>query len=269
MSMGMGYGPEYARRNSAEARAELADIQANVRAERHQALLDELGRHSAELLPGAVEEIARLHGKTLGVAADPARVAVAVAEFMSSGLSARFKAPAPEADTLRKVVSRYRDRFKSDAAADAFVARHAMDLSHRPEADVVAHVVRLLHDRSSNQFLKSPVPPSPQVRRVAELMRPWSHQIATDEIELAESWGDLVDPLQARRSDVDLERTILFRLGAAHNAKHIRNGAFDPEDRRGDRAGVRRAAAQASPEQPPAPGTWAEANAAHFARSGF
>jgi hypothetical protein len=84
---------------------------------------------------------------------------------------------------------------------------------------------------------------------VAALMKPWAHQLQTDEVELAESWRDLVDPLQPRRPDSDLERTILIRLGLPHNAKHLRDGAFDPSDARGPRAGIGRPADRAEQQQ--------------------
>ena len=240
-----GYDDSYARQNSPEGRAAIEQARAEVKAAQDEALLEELSRHQDALLPGAVAEIARLHGRTLGASSDPARVAGEVAKWMAGERAKRFLKPAE--DTLGKVLDRYRDKFRDAAAMARFKDAVSLEVARKPEAEIVSDIVGRLGQRSANQYLKSPIGPSERVRHVASLMKPWSHQIATDEIELAESWGDLVDPLQARRSDVDLERTIVVRLGLPHNAKHIRDGAFDPEDRRGDRVGVRRAAVQEQP----------------------
>lgn len=231
-----------------ETRQAIEAARATVKAERHGALLEELGRYQGELLPGSVAEIARLHGGRLGVSSDPARLATAVSGFVHGPLAARFRKP--EADALKAVIVRYSDRFKNPAAAVAFYQRHAMDLAHRPESEVTGHVVRLLHDRASNEFLADPIPPSPQVKRVAALMAPWQHQLSTDAEELAESWTDLVDPMRPAMPDLDVQRTILTRLALPHNREHLRVAKFDPADIRGQRAGVGRPAVPA--EEAPA-----------------
>ena len=73
MSMGMGYGPDHAAQNSPEARVELEAIRGEVRAKADETLRSALARYADETLPVAVEEIARVHGRALGVSSDPAR----------------------------------------------------------------------------------------------------------------------------------------------------------------------------------------------------
>lgn len=240
-----------AHQNSPEARAELEAIRAGVRAEQHEALLGELDRYAraGELLPAAPAAIAEQHGALIGAHRDPARLAEAVANYMAGPLSGRFKVP--PADTLGKVVSRYKDRFRSDDALAKFKNSVALELSHKPEADIVAGVVRLLNHPASNAYLKTPVGPSPQVQRIARLMSPWEGQLKTDPLELAAMWPDLTDPLRPTIPDVELERIILARLSLPGSAGHLRTGRFDPDDIRGPRAGVRGAAEQPRPAAAP------------------
>jgi hypothetical protein len=242
--------PEVPEHHGVHIPAELAAIQAAAKAKADAVLLDALNRHAPSLIAGSIPAIVAQYGRTLsGGSSDPARVESEVTRFLAGPLAARFQAPAPEADVVARVVGRYRDKFKSDAAAEAFRREHALALAGRPEPDVVGEVLRLLQDRRSNEFLKTPIALGPRARRLAALMAPWRHQLATDEHELAESWTDLVDPMKPAMADVDLEKMVVARLGLPHNARHIRSGVFDPRDIRGERAGIRRPGERAEQQQ--------------------
>ena len=266
MSISSQYGEIYASRNTPEARAELEAIQAGVKVKADEALCAELDRYSGSLLPGAAEAIASQFRRSLGATADPVRTAVAVSEFMRGPLAKRFLAPAPEADTLRQVIDRHRGEFKSPAAAEAFYRRHSLELAHKPESDVVAAVARLVRDRSSNEFLKAPVPQCEATNRLVEALRPFDALLAGRLEDVADHplFADLVGP-NAPRDVKHLTAMVEGRLKGTPAARLLRDGAFNPDKVARPRPAVQQ---QAAPPSAPTP-SWEVANAAQFARHGL
>ncbi len=284
--------------DSPEGRATIEAARAQNKAKATEALRREVVRYAPQLLPQAVDRIVEIEGRNLA-GGDPGRLSARVFEWMGSAAADRYRKPEtvpvrelpavdfglglglarvpgppsppkpaePRSDALRQALSLFASDFKTPALLEKFYNEHALTYSHRDEAAAVEFVAGAMADRKYKAYQKSPIPPSERVRHVASLMKPWAHQLKTDEHELAESWPDLVDPLRPAMPDLHIERTILVRLSLPHNAQHLKVEEFDPTDARSPRAGGGRPEAQQQ-QRPAAEPTWAEANAEQFRHSG-
>ncbi len=212
-----------------EQKRELEGIrEANEKA-RRDLLLAELGRYSAELLPGAAARIVELESKKLA-SPDPGRLARNVNEFIRSPRGERFRrifgpdAKPPE-DPLRSVLNRHSDRLREGAAEQLYDSL-ALDWVRRPEPEIAGHVATLLASHRSNGLLKTPNDPPRSVMAVREALKPWARQLKPGAIaELGDAWESSggLDPKI-------LAAVVKTKLSTSTYSKYLKSGQFDPHD---------------------------------------